>query len=107
MSRFVQRIVRTWTFIGLYTGLTAYWWLAHPPPGGWVATVRDDQYPWGFWTSCASLLALWIENMIGLGQLDQQHRDTAMMGSLAEMLRAVQAQTNAILRLLREEDRDA
>lgn len=100
LSFAVVRLIRSPWFIGWYTLGTLAWWLSHPPANGWANAFRDDAYPWPLWTSAASLLALWIESAVGVGQYLQQKRDAIAAERQAAMMRAIATQTNAIAEAL-------
>lgn len=91
-----------------YTAGTAAWWLSHPPTGGWAQAFADDAYPWPAWTSCASLLALWIESAVGVSQYYAARRDAVRAAHdaeqtlrTAELMHAVAVQSDAITEMMR------
>lgn len=96
------RVIRSPWFVVGYTAGTFYWWASHPPPGGWVHAFSADAYPWPAWTSAASLLALWIESAVGLSTYYAARRDAVQAARTAELMRAVAAQSDAIVSLVRE-----
>lgn len=100
VSSAVVEVIRHPFFVLFYTGGTVFWWTRHPPPGGWMHAFTDDAYPWGMWTSLASLLALWIESAVGISQRFQAKRDAVAAARMAALLDAVAAQSQAIVALL-------
>lgn len=95
LSTAVVRVIRHPGFVLAYTAGTAYWWLSHPPAGGWAQAFSADAYPWPAWTSCASLLALWIESAVGISQFYSGRRDAVAAARTAELMRATAAQSEA------------
>lgn len=92
---FLVRVIRNPYFIAFYSLGTFAWWYAHPPQGGWAQAFNADAYPWPAWTSAASLLALWIESAVGVGQYLQQRRDLQAAARQEAMLRALTIDTEA------------
>ncbi len=66
----VQRVMRTWKWVAAYTALTFVWW-AFP---SWFGdpTLND-------WNRWASLMALWIESVVGIGIFASSIRDSVII----------------------------
>jgi hypothetical protein len=70
VSRFAQAMIRRWTFIGIITVVTAFWW-THP------GLFNDPNLV--HWNLGASYMALLIESVVGIGMYHQQNRDAIVL----------------------------
>lgn len=67
VSWIVQGIIRRWAFLGMVLLITALCWMTRD------ATILL------WWNLCASLLAIVIENIVGIAMFSQTRRDALIL----------------------------
>jgi hypothetical protein len=102
LSSLISNGMRSWTFLCVFLATWFLWWYSAPPPGGWwhFFTHFSDPFPYVFqgnWEANLTFLDLIV---YGIAQRWQSVRLDAMMRAQTEMMRAIEAQTKAILPLL-------
>lgn len=100
IAAFAMGLMGTWTALLMVLLGTLLWWQHAPPPGGWARAIADDAYPFVFWGNVVSLLTLIDIILVRMAQVAQQKRDEAREASQTAILRAVNAQNQAIAALL-------
>ena len=94
LSFVIQGLMRRWSFVAAYTVFSFVWW-AHP-----LWFHDPDLSSWNRW---ASLAALWIESVVGIGLFGQTLRDavhTRRTERLAEQIARTEERTAQILERL-------
>lgn len=92
-SRFMQAIIRRWSFIGVITVITIIWW-SHPD------LFRDKDLI--HWNLGASYMALFIESVVGIGMFGQTLRDAVILRKVNASEEKVLAEIQSLREELRQ-----
>jgi type VI protein secretion system component VasK len=72
VSLVAQSVIRRWSFIGAVIVITAAWWT-------WPAAFGDRSGAPLHWNLLASLMALVIESVVGIGMFSSGRRDAVIL----------------------------
>ena len=75
----IQFVIRRWTFFSVFAVITAICWIV------------DNSHILLWWNLCASALAIFIENAVGIAQWSQTKRDAAIIREIRTLLEEVRA----------------
>jgi hypothetical protein len=77
ISWHIQVVIRRWTFFVVFAIITAICWLI------------DNSHILLWWNLCASALAIFVENAVGIAQWSQTRRDAQIIREIRELIQEV------------------